>query len=78
MNALLASPNVLTVSYELESGTTVTLFKSTPGDTTPRLAMQLPGSGAIDCGAVENADRFGPHGTAEEFAAWAENFRNNA
>lgn len=78
MRTTLISPNVLSVSYLLDSGTTVTLFKSTPGDTTPRMAMKLPGGNQIDCGAVENADRFGPHSTAEEFNTWAENFRTAA
>lgn len=72
------SPNVLSRSYALESGTIITLFKSTPGDTSPRMQMQIADGNPVDCGAVENPDRFGPYGTREEFAAWVERFAATA
>lgn len=72
------SPNVAAHSYTLESGTTVTLFKSFPGDTTPRMQMQVPGGNPVDCGAVENPGRFGAFGTVEEFASWVERFAESA
>lgn len=72
------SPNVIAHSYTLDTGTIVTIFKSSPGDTTPRMQMQMPGGDPIDCGPIDNPERFGPYGTPVEFAAWVENFAENA
>lgn len=72
------SPNTIAFSYLLETGTLVTLFKSTPGDTTPRMQMQIADGNPVDCGAVEFPDRFGPYSTSAEFATWVERFANTA
>lgn len=74
----LTAPNVLSYAYVLESGTIVTLFRSTPGDTTPRMQMQVPDGTPVDCGRVESPERFGAFGTAGEFAAWAKRFATEA
>lgn len=72
------SPNVAAHSYTLESGTTITLFKSFPGDTSPRMQMQPQGGNPVDCGAVESPERFGSYATTAEFAAWVERFAATA
>ena len=74
----LTAPNVLSYAYRLESGTVVTLFRSYPGDTAPRMQMQTPGGNPVDCGAVDNPERFGPFGTPVEFEAWAQRFAAEA
>lgn len=74
----LTAPNVLSYAYRLESGTVVTLFRSVPGDTTPRMQMQPEGGQAVDCGAIDNPERFGPFGTPAEFEAWAQRFAAEA
>lgn len=71
-------PNVLAHSYTLDTGTLITFFKSTPGDTTPRMQMQLPDGDPIDCGAVEAPERFGPYETPAEFRSWVERFAEMA
>lgn len=71
-------PNVLAHSYRLDSGTVVTLFKATPGDTAPRMQMQVAGCEPVDCGPVENPDRFGAHSTPADFQNWATRFAETA
>jgi hypothetical protein len=74
MTTALVAPNVLAVSSVLESGTTITVFRAVPGDTVPRMQMQIPGGRAVDCGVVEAPERFGSYSTDAEFQAWAERF----
>lgn len=59
-------PNVMAHSFLTDEGTKITLFKSHPGDTSPR--MQMHGQAMT----VVNPERFGPYGTAKEFRAWCQ------
>lgn len=62
-------PNVMAWSWiEKESGTKFMLYKSTPGDTTPRLAMRGFST------EVVFPERYGSYDTAKEFKAWCERF----
>lgn len=73
-----ARPNVLSSSFTLDTGTVVTMFRAVPGDTTPRMQMQMPGCQPIDCGAIEAPERFGSYGTNAEFQAWSQRFAESA
>ena len=66
------TPNSLAFSFTLETGTTFTFFRSVPGDTAPR--MQIPGGQPVDCGFVDNPERFGAYGTEREFAEWVSRY----
>ncbi len=70
----MSSPNVWSSSHSLPSGTVVTLFRAVPGDTPPRMQVRFPGGKYVDCGRVENPERFGPFGTYTEFQAWSRQF----
>ena len=72
------APNTLAYSARLESGTVVTLFKATPGETAPRMQMQTVDGRLVDCGAIEAPERFGPHSTPAEFRTWVEQFATSA
>ena len=71
------SPNVWAFSYRVEGGTVVTIFKSTPGDTEPRLQMTRPGCPAADLGAIDRPDRFGRFDTLTQFKRFVEAFRDD-
>lgn len=68
------TPNSMAFSFTLDTGTTFTCFRSVPGDTAPRLQMQVAGGQPVDCGFVEAPERFGPYGTEAEFAEWVSRF----
>ena len=72
------TPNTMPFSYPLDTGTVVTVFKSVPGDTAPRLQMQVPGGNPVDCGAIDRPERFGSYDTPKAFASWVQAFATSA
>lgn len=71
-------PNTLAHEFALHGGTKVTLYKAVPGDTAPRMQMQILGGNPVDCGPVESPERFGAYSTPAEFKAWCRTFANEA
>ena len=72
------APNVLAFDYPLESGTVVTIYRAVPGQGVPRMQMRLRDGAPVDCGPIENPERFGPYETPEEFRDWVTNFAQSA
>jgi hypothetical protein len=72
-----ASPNVMAFTWRSDDGETQwTLYRTTPGDTGPRLQHVITATGQVfDDGPIVTPERFGPHGTtARQFAAWCAKF----
>jgi hypothetical protein len=73
-----AFPNAIAYSYWLEHGTKITLYRSTPGDTAPRMQMTLQNGQYVNAGFVDNPERFGDHGTTrDEFRQWCQRFADH-
>ena len=68
-------PNVEAYSYYLEHGTKCTLYRSTPGDTRPRMQMILQDGRTVDAGFVDNPERFGSY---NDFRRWCQRFSDHA
>lgn len=68
-------PNVEAYSYYLDHGTKVTLYRSTPGDTAPRMQMRLQDDSLVNAGFVEKPERYGSH---DDFRAWCIRFAEDA
>lgn len=70
----ISQPNVFTFLVVTDRSQVV-LYRSTPGDTTPRIAIIDDEGEQFDCGEVIQPEDFGPLGTTKaDFLHWVEAF----
>ena len=74
VRAMLRTPNVMAVTFTSDGGNTYTIYRSTPGDTSPRIQCDN-GVFVSDWGAIVHPERFGDRWeTLDEFTAWCQAF----
>lgn len=74
LRAVLSAPNVQAFTYT-SAGSTYTIYRSTPGDTAPRMQCVNSGGYVSDWGAIVEPERFGPVGESlTDFDAWCRRF----
>jgi hypothetical protein len=76
------SPNVWALSWWTDDANDVqyTIYRSVPGETVPRMTFSNFNNPErpvhVDCGTIENPERFGSWSTYDEFVAYVTAFVN--